>query len=478
MNILQIHENYKHGGGAETYFFSLCNELSKNNKVFIYSIDKNDNIRNEEKFIYKIPDNRIKRFFYSHFNFPLYIEFRRWLKLIKPDVAHLHLISEYNTTILLALKKEKIPIVQTVHDFGIVCPTTWCIRKDKVCSGGLGLKCINSWCRDIGYHGKKSYSFILFCGLREKIKEHLNKRYIDLFICPSKSLKDKMLENKFGNIVYLSNFTDKIYRTNLINSKQKNVLYIGALTKQKGVSYLVKAFRRVLEKMPNARLNIVGEYPKANIIENDGKIIHLPYFIDKPKKNILLKREQNNIVYSGRVIKQKGIDYLIKAFNIIKKKIPNAKLTILGEGEEKNKLIETSEKLKLKNIKFIGKVPNDQVQKFYKDSNIVIIPSIWMENSPMVAYEAMATGRPIIGSNIGGIPELVKDGKNGLLFEPRNSDELAYKIIKVLNNPKLARKFGDYGKDLIDKEFNKEKHIKNIIEIYNNLILVKNGWNK
>ena len=73
MNILQIHENYKHGGGAETYFFSLCNELSKHNKVFIYSIDKNDNIRNEEKFIYRIPDNRIKRFFYSYFNFHLYI---------------------------------------------------------------------------------------------------------------------------------------------------------------------------------------------------------------------------------------------------------------------------------------------------------------------------------------------------------------------------------------------------------------------
>ena len=173
-----------------------------------------------------------------------------------------------------------------------------------------------------------------------------------------------------------------------------------------------------------------------------------------------VKKKDTIILSVGGLSKQKGVEYLIKAMVEIIRKIPSAELLIAGDGDERKNLQKLVKIIKMEDkIKFLGKVPNNKLRQFYIKSSVFVMPSIWMEQFGLVGAEALACGTPCVGSNRGGIPEWLIDNKHGYLAEPADPKDIAEKIIKLLDNPKLAKVFAETGRKFVEKELNQKKYL-------------------
>jgi glycosyltransferase involved in cell wall biosynthesis len=167
----------------------------------------------------------------------------------------------------------------------------------------------------------------------------------------------------------------------------------------------------------------------------------------------------------------KGVGHLIRAFQNVLVKIPSATLEIAGDGPEKDELEKLCISLKVQNsVRFCGVVSHAELADFYSKASVVVLPSVVAENCPLVVLEAMASGRAVIGSRIGGIPDLVLENETGLLFNPRDTNELSEKIINLLLDPERAERMGRLGRKRVEKEFSPEKHLERILDIYRKLI--------
>src|SRR5258708_23573031 len=113
------------------------------------------------------------------------------------------------------------------------------------------------------------------------------------------------------------------------------------------------------------------------------------------------------LLFVGRLEKVKGVEFLIQALSLIIKAVPQTTLTIIGDGPNKADLLTLTRTLQLeKYIQFVGWIENKDLDLYYQKSSIVIVPSTWDEVFGGVILEAMSVGRPVIGTNVGGIPEI------------------------------------------------------------------------
>lgn len=120
-------------------------------------------------------------------------------------------------------------------------------------------------------------------------------------------------------------------------------------------------------------------------------------------------------------------------------------------------------------IKFHGFLTGDELQSLYRMVNATVLPSIWYDNSPLVIYESFMNSTPVIASRIGGIPELVTDGYNGVLFEAGNVSELASLINKIAENPSILEGL-EHGAYESCKQYQIEVTLERLISIYKDLL--------
>jgi glycosyltransferase involved in cell wall biosynthesis len=170
----------------------------------------------------------------------------------------------------------------------------------------------------------------------------------------------------------------------------------------------------------------------------------------------------------GRLSSEKGHAFLLKSLYELKKLAPDAKwsLDIVGDGELLHDLKRLTKDLKLENyVHFLGYI-NNVIDYLLNNIDIVIIPS---ENEALsfAAIEAMATGKPIVCTNIGGLPEVVVDGENGFLVEYGDTEALAKKLSTLIHSAELRREFGDNGKKRFEKYFTFEAMYSQLLNIYN-----------
>jgi len=170
------------------------------------------------------------------------------------------------------------------------------------------------------------------------------------------------------------------------------------------------------------------------------------------------KKVKKQILSVGNLIDWKGTKILVQAMSIVIKKINYLNLDIIGDGPERNNLIKLIKELGLNNhINMLGKIPNGKLPYYYNKSDIFIIPSINVngktEGLGVVTLEAMACGTPPIGSNVGGIVDVIKHQYNGLLVEPESPDLLAEKIVTLLSDNSLLQKFSKNSIKLINEKF-------------------------
>ena len=162
----------------------------------------------------------------------------------------------------------------------------------------------------------------------------------------------------------------------------------------------------------------------------------------------------------------KGIKYLIESANILnaQSQIPNTIFIVIGDGAERAKLEALIKKYNLENKFFLaGQIPS--AYQYLKSFDLFVLPSV-KEGFPYAILEAMIAGQPIIATEVGGIPEMIKNKKAGLLVQPKNSQELAEKILYILNEQASAEELGKQAEKRVKQKFSLEKMIRKTKEVY------------
>jgi len=183
-------------------------------------------------------------------------------------------------------------------------------------------------------------------------------------------------------------------------------------------------------------------------------------------KSIKTAKEYNiiNVLYVGGLSWHKGVHILINAFNSLDYK--NIRLHIIGKGKNEDEIRKLTSSDK--RIIYHGFVLDKDLKGLYQKANVTVVPSIWYDNSPMVIYESLMHGSPVIGSRIGGIPELVEEGYNGFLFEAGNVGELKKIFENILHDtPQLQRL--EEGAYESSKKYDINEHIRNLEKIYRDI---------
>jgi glycosyltransferase involved in cell wall biosynthesis len=202
------------------------------------------------------------------------------------------------------------------------------------------------------------------------------------------------------------------------------------------------------------------------------------FWINKPFKWDILKNPfnsekfiadetyENYILYFGRLIDEKGVDVLIKAMQ----HCPDVELKIIGTGPQEEELKKLATSLGLKNVSFLGPKWGDELNFYLKKCLCVVVPSLWHENFPYVILQSFAFSKAVIGTDRGGIPELIQNEKFGFIYPAKNDEKLAEYIRFAKNNKKKIIDMGKEAKLFADKNFNDKKFYENIKRIYDSLV--------
>lgn len=176
-----------------------------------------------------------------------------------------------------------------------------------------------------------------------------------------------------------------------------------------------------------------------------------------------------SILFVGHLAKIKGVNLLLEAIPIIKKVFPDVHVYIAGSGPDEGKLRKLVQKLNIEeNVEFLGFVQGDLKYSYYKSADIFVLPSLW-DSAPVVLPQAMICGRPIVASNVGGIPDMVENGETGVLFEPGNVEQLAEKLTILLQDRELREEMGKAGAERV-KEFTWEKIAERTVGVYREIL--------
>jgi glycosyltransferase involved in cell wall biosynthesis len=404
MNILHIHRHFYILGGSEKYLFGVTKMLEKGNNISYFSTIDKKNIYSKWNgfFIHKHTFNdksiigRLNLILNNILSFKTNSKLEELIDKFKPDIVHIHTLDlVISASILPIIRRKRIPIVQTLHDYNLISPSSIFYHNGKICEISKKTNYFKSFFHKCVWD---SY-FASAVSVIGKYFHMILKYYdnIDVFIAPSDFIRNKMMEYGYSKDI----------------------------------------------------------------------ITTLPYFTDITLFNDhKSKTSHNYILYFGRLVPEKGLKCLLEAV----KKIPGCRLYVVGNGSAKYVIELKNSGLKSENIKFLPFQNVNKLVPIINNSRFTVLPSVWYEVFGITILESFACGKPVIASNIGGIPEIVKDGYNGLLFEPGNVNDLSEKINKLWNNPLLCKKLGVNARKYVEKYYNPEDHYNKLMRIYNKAI--------
>jgi glycosyltransferase involved in cell wall biosynthesis len=192
-----------------------------------------------------------------------------------------------------------------------------------------------------------------------------------------------------------------------------------------------------------------------------GKVAWLPNFVDTSRFPLGPQRRERAVVYAGRLSPEKGLRTLVAAaagLEIVVK--------IIGEGPQKSELSQLAHAAGARQVRFLGYLRGAELQREIQDSLAVVQPSEWFENNPLSVLEAFALGTPVISTDMGGLPELVRPGRTGLTFTPGDAVDLRRQLIRVLEAPEQAASWGRTARNFVENEFNPENHYRALLNFY------------
>lgn len=413
MKILQINNCHYRRGGADVVYLNTGELLERKGHQVIYfsqKSDKNIKCNNEEDFIEPIDfinQSILKkiintpRFFYSK-------ESAKKIEILllksKPDIAHIHTYKGTLTpSILKILNKYNVPVVFTLHDYGLIDPHNLLLDGNlNICEKTINGSAFNSV---LVKSNRNSYLLSLVSTLEyifHRVVFPFDK-YFDTIIAVSKFSKAKhMQSNKFNwTIDHLYNFSPLLTQNN------------------------------------------------------------------KAKTN-----KSDYLLYFGRLSKEKGIETLIEAFKLLDGKVS---LKIVGTGELDSKLKTLINNKNIKKVEFLGFKKGEELYDLIRGASFVVVPSEWYENNPMTIIESYSLGVPVIGSNVGGIPEIIVNGETGYTFEMGSITDLAKTINQALNLSSMEYNLiSEKARLFAVENFLPETHYEKLIHLYQKTINKKN----
>ena len=229
------------------------------------------------------------------------------------------------------------------------------------------------------------------------------------------------------------------------------------------VSESVKRYIIDKSKISAEKISVI--YNGVNIKSQDNS------YEQNPKMPFKTGDKDRILMTVGRLHKQKGHCYLIQAVSKVRKEFPNVKLLVAGEGEEENNLKKLVKSLDLMNEVIFAGLSSD-IERILPMAELFILPSLW-EGLPNALLEAMAAGKPVVATKVGGIPEIVVHGETGILIPPRDTDALAIAIIDLLQNRLKEKDMGEAGRIRAAKRFSIYKMIEKTENLYQELLKEK-----
>ncbi len=397
MRILLVNKFHWMKGGSETYYFGLGKMLKEHgHEVAYFSMEDEKNIKTGDKEYFveasDMNSKNITKALSVIYNKKNKKKMEEALDDFKPDIVHLNNFQrQLSASIIEPCVKRNIPIVFTAHDAQAVCPAITMMDKNKnVCD-----KC-----------------------LKGKYKN----------CTKNKCVKDSTLKSLLGAV------EGRYYRKHKIYTNKINCIITPS-------EFLRKIF-----------IN-------DGISENKVKAIH--NFVDMEDID-LTSKVGDYALFVGRISKEKGIMNLLKAFKNV-----NGILYIAGDGPEKEEVINFIKENKMdKKVKLLGFLNKQEVVNYVKNSRFVVLPSICNENCPYSIIEALTLGKPVIASEVGGVPELVKDKENGLVYKYDDIEDLTKKLNRLFEDDKLVKEYSKNSKDS-SKEYSVDSYYDKLSIIYN-----------
>ena len=401
MRILLVNKFFYHKGGAETYFFALAEGLQAlGHEVAFFSMQhpKNEPSYWDKYFVSEKDYNgrisafrKVKEAGSLIYSFEARAKFDALLREFKPEIIHLNNVHRQLTLSILDapyLKEHHVPVVYTAHDYILLCPAYTMVNgRGEICDACLDKHFIHAT-KNVCVKGSRAKSALATLEA-EFLKFHHAYDKIDLIIAPSKFMKRKLDEGGFADkTVVMQNFlTDsQMAMAKRVAShhkfedaasgdtdKRPIFLFFGRLSKEKGVLTLVKAF-----------LQAAGLAKNGSALQNapqDAQV--LPDTWD---------------------------------------------LHIVGDGPERGaieELIASAGPQAASRIHLLGYKSGEELQREVGNARFTVLSSEWRENMPYSGLESLAAQTPIIGACIGGISELVEEGRTGFGFFPGDVNELA-----------------------------------------------------
>jgi glycosyltransferase involved in cell wall biosynthesis len=175
------------------------------------------------------------------------------------------------------------------------------------------------------------------------------------------------------------------------------------------------------------------------------------------------------VLFVGRLVAEKGVEFLIQAFHEVVKKIPDAKLVIVGGGPKENELKSLQRRLQTKNVFFVERVENRLMPNIYVGCNVLVVPSL-REPFGNVVLEAMASGRPVIGSYVGGMKDTIVHGETGYHVPPGNTKMLSDFLLEILSDESLSVKLGKNARKRVLENYDSKIIAKRVEKIYTDAI--------
>lgn len=236
-------------------------------------------------------------------------------------------------------------------------------------------------------------------------------------------------------------------------------------------SLLIYLYRKNLEYIdkfitPSNALKSLILNSDLNI--NSHQIITINNFLSSTELNLIPKyTNEGYFLYIGRLSKEKRVITLLEAMKDLPREI---KLKIAGTGTEENNLKLYAKENNLENVEFLGFTNREEVTELYQNCIATILPCNWFEIFGMTNIESFINGKPVIASNIGGIPEIVEHDITGQLFEPGNVEQLKECILKYWNNPDLVVEHGKNGYQKAITQYTEEIYYKELMKVYEEAI--------
>lgn len=421
MRILLVNKFHYRKGGAETYYLTVGSELERmGHEVAYFSMRHPDNLpcRWDKYFVTQREYNNVKNPLKAARDGMALIyspeakrNFQALCEEFRPDVVHLNNVHRQITLSILDapyLRENKVPVFYTAHDYVTVCPGYLMLDGDgRVCDACLEDGRYRHCIERRCVKGSRAKSALAAMEASFN-RAHKSNRRIDRVIAPSRFMRSKLIEGGWpeGKVVFLQNFADDA----------------------------------ILDRAANAGADATD-------------------------------RENPYLLFFGRLSVEKGVDTLLRAFDAALPNLPqDMRLVVVGDGPDSADFKALASSLGCASrIEFAGYQTGGALQAYVERASLAIASSRCRENMPYSIVEAFAAGTPVVGTDIGGIPELVDEGKTGFICDPGDvqsmADAISRGVSAFLEQPAYARLQQDC-RSYVMENCSREKFMSDLVNLY------------